>query len=407
MKLPVYNCEIEDSVNDITGIYAISFVDLPANEVDFVALKNNRPVYLDKNSKKQVLTGVVLKPEQLIYRNSTQLGEYYIKFSADQIEKIAQKMMKTGVALYNTTHQHESQLKGNYLTELWIVENPDIDKSKALGFQELPKGTLMCSYKIEDKSYWNNEVMSGNVRGFSLEGFFNQELNMSKITNTKRVNMKKKKFNFNAVKRGALLLAGLTREELSEIESIEEEDTTQSSEAYLEFTLKDGKIVKVDDTGYATLDGEQMPAGEHPLADGNILVIDENGNFVETKESSAAKTDPDDVIAKDALKKANLSKAKKQKLEEENTNNADPSTVADLEAKIEEMQATIDALAKALDDATKTVEDVKEVAEELKKKTPSAAPVVQAAKEIKTTNMSPTERMAHVANLAMQRKQKK
>lgn len=406
MKLPVYNCEIEDSVNDITGIYAISFVDLPANEVDFVALKNNRPVYLDKNSKKQVLTGVILKPEQLIYRNSTQLGEYYIKFSADQIEKIAQKMMKTGVALYNTTHQHESQLKGNYLTELWIVENPDIDKSKALGFQDLPKGTLMCSYKIEDKSYWDNEVMSGNVRGFSLEGIFSQELDMSKITNTKSVNMKKKKFNFNAVKRGALLLAGLTREELSDIESIEEEDTTQSSEAYLEFTLKDGKIVKVDDTGYATLDGEQMPAGEHPLADGNILVVDENGNFVETKESSAAKTDPEEATAKDALRKANLAKVK-QKLEEENTNNADPSTVADLEAKIEEMQATIDALTKALDDATKTVEEVKEVAEELKKKTPSAAPVVQPAKEIKTTNMSPTERMAHVANLAMQRKQKK
>lgn len=405
MKLPVYNCEIEDSVNDITGIYAISFVDLPANEVDFVALKNNIPVYLDRNSQKQVLTGVVLKPEQLIYRNSTQLGEYYIKFSAEQIEKIAQKMMKTGIALQNTTHQHQSQLSGNYLTELWIVENPSIDKSKALGFKDIPKGSLMCSYKIEDKSYWDNEVMSGNVKGFSLEGFFNQELNMSKITNTKSVNMKKKKFNFNAVQRGALILSGLTRKQLSEIESIEVEDSTESSEAYLEFTLKDGKVVKVDDTGYATLDGEQMPAGEHPLADGNILVIDENGNFVETKESATAKTNPDEATAAETLKrkqKLAVEKAKqqKQKLEEEKANESDPETVDALKAKIAEMQATIDELIAAMGEAKETVE-------ELKKKTPSTPPAVQPIEKVDMSKMSPIDRMAYGATLAMEQRKKK
>ena len=168
MNIPIYNCIVEDGVNDITGIYAISFVDSPANEVDFIALKQEAktPVYLNKNDQKQILTGVVLKPEQLIYRFSEQLGEYYIKFSAEQIERIAQKMMKTGLALQHTTHQHEKPLKGNYLTELWIVENPELDKSKALGFQDLPKGTLMCSYKIEDSEYWKNEVMTGHVRRF-------------------------------------------------------------------------------------------------------------------------------------------------------------------------------------------------------------------------------------------------
>jgi len=395
MSIPVYNCIVEDSVNDITGIYAISFVDLPANEVDFVALNKKTPVLLNKDSKKQILTGVVLKPEQLIYRFSEQLGEYYIKFSAEQIERIAQKMMKTGVALYNTTHQHESQLNGNYLTELWIVENPELDKSKALGFQDLPKGTLMCSYRIEDKNYWDTQVMTGNVKGFSLEGFFNQELNLTKIINSKSVNMKKKKFKFSALQRGALLLAGLTRSDLSEIEKVEVEDKADSGEAYLEFTLKDGKVVKVDEDGFATLDNEQMPAGEHPLADGNILVIDESGNFVETKESSTAKTDPEEATAKEALRKANLAKAKaKQKLEEEKAKNADPSTVADLEAKIAEMQTIIDDLTKALADATKTVEEVKEVAEDLKKKTPSTPPAVQKEESKPFVGLKAHERIA-------------
>ena len=415
MSIPIYNCIVEDGVNDITGIYAISFVDSPANEVDFIALKqeSKNPLYLNRDSQKQILTGVVLKPEQLIYRFSEQLGEYYIKFSAEQIERIAQKMMKTGLALQHTTHQHEKPLKGNYLTELWIVENPELDKSKALGFQDLPKGTLMCSYKIEDSEYWKNEVMTGHVKGFSLEGFFNQELNLTKINNSKNMNMNKtkKKIKLTTLQRTLLKATGMTKQMLDGIDAIVIDDNTDSGEAFIEYVLKDGKEVKVDETGYATLEGEQMAAGEHPLADGNILVIDENGNFVETIEASATNTDPEEATAKEALaRKQRLQKEKikqlKQKLEEENANNADSSTVAELEAKIADMQATIDALTKALEDASKTVEEVKEVAEELKKKTPSANPAVHKEKK-DAVNMSYTDRMAYSAKLAMERRMKK
>lgn len=171
MNTPIYDCMIDESADDLTGIYAISFVDFPANQVDFIALDKQQELHLSRDTAKQVLTGVVLKPGQLIYRHSPQTGDYYIRFSEEQVEKIARKMMKTGVALHSTTHQHRSPLTGNYLTELWIVEDPENDKSKALGFNDLPKGTLMCSYKIEDKNYWEKEVMSGHVKGFSLEGF--------------------------------------------------------------------------------------------------------------------------------------------------------------------------------------------------------------------------------------------
>ncbi len=163
MNIPVYNCLIDENIDDATGIYAISFVDCPANEVDFVKLRRQQTEYLNRDAQRQILTGVVLKPEQLIYRNTPQMGEYYIKFSAEQIRKIAQKMMRTGVALHNTTHQHAEPLAGNYMIELWIVEDPERDKSHALGFTDLPQGTLMCSYKIEDRNYWDEQVMAGHV----------------------------------------------------------------------------------------------------------------------------------------------------------------------------------------------------------------------------------------------------
>ena len=111
MNLSVYSCIIDKKLNDDTGVYAISFIDSPANDVDFVVLSVEN-VHLNKDEKKQILTGVVLKPEQLIYRNSSKLGEHYINFYAEQVENIAHKMMKIGITLHNTAH-HQIPLVRN------------------------------------------------------------------------------------------------------------------------------------------------------------------------------------------------------------------------------------------------------------------------------------------------------
>lgn len=388
MSLPIYNCIINEDLNDDTGVYAISFVDCPANEVDFITLSKDKTIFLNKDDKKQILTGVVLKPDQLIYRNSEQSGEHYIKFSSEQIEKIAHKMMRTGVSLYNTTHQHQTPLNGNYLTELWIVEDSQNDKSNALGFENLPKGTLMCSYKVDDRVYWDSQVMSGNVKGFSLEGFFNQEISMSKISI--KSNIKKQIMNKKRKKR---TLLGKIGRFLLDIENVESEDTTESGEAFVIFVLADGKEVYVDADGFATMDEEQMPAGEHNLADGNILVIDEQGQFVETREASTTNTDPEEATAPQTLKKTNKPAKKAVKLEE---TTVETETIESLKATIAEMQAKIDELVGTVSEATETVE-------ELKKKTPSAQPAVQKQTDKKMTEMSAHERVAHIASLRVKK----
>lgn len=402
-KIPVYNCIIEEK-DELTGIYAISFVDYPANEVDFIALNKNNPVFLSKDTKKQILTGVVLKPEQLIYRNSPDIGDYYIKFSAGEIEKISQKMMKTGLALNCTTHQHQSQLKGNYLVELWTIENPELDKSKALGFSDLSKGTLMCSYKIEDSNYWKNEVMTGNVKGFSLEGFFNQVL----------INNKLKKMSKN--KESKTVLQRLKSLFLSAIDEIEKEDTTDSGDTVREFTLKDGGLVTVDEEGLATLNDEPLQAGEHVLADGNILVIDDGGYFVETKEASAKNDDPVEATAKETLSKVNkeLARARRklQKLEEITTEDKD-AIIAAQKQMIADLQTLVNDLKSQLKNSVDKAEEVEQVIEEqkteiaeLKKKTPSAAPATPKKEAVKLSEMTHTQRMAHTINLTIQRKKK-
>lgn len=376
MNIPIYNCQINENPEDDSGIYAISFVDSPANESDFIALsKQQSEIFLNKDAHKQILTGVVLRPDQLIYRNDPKHGEYYIKFSSEQIEKIAQKMMRTGLALQNTTHQHQAPLKGNYLSELWIIEDPEKDKSRALGFNLLPKGTLMCSYKIADKHYWDTQVMTGNVKGFSLEGFFIQKPE-------KQSNLKSNKLNkMNKKSKTTALLSRISRFFL-DIQSAEKADATSSGNVYLIFTLTDGKEVYVDKDGFTTLDGEQLPAGEHPLSDGNILVIDEEGQMIETKESSVKNNDPEQTTAPE-----NLQEAGKESVE------ALKKKIADLESKLSELST----LAQEANSEIQT----------LRQHTPSSLPVSTVYKGRKQTEMKRYEQMAQALSLSIKNKQNK
>ncbi|MBF0574558.1 XkdF-like putative serine protease domain-containing protein [Dysgonomonas sp. GY617] len=393
MNIPVYNCLIDENTEDQSGIYAISFVDVPANEIDFITLaKQPKEEKLNRDSKKQILTGAVLRPDQLIYRNDNR-GEYYIQFSADQIEKIAQKMMRTGIALHNTTHQHQNPLEGNYLTELWIVENPKHDKSQALGFTDLPKGTLMCSYKIADKNYWDTQVMTGNVRGFSLEGFFFQEIKKNKINKSVTNQNRNEKMNQRNKKSGTLL--SRISQFFLDIQAVEKADATTSGVAYVIFTLADGKEVYIDADGFATLNEEQLPAGEHPLADGNILIVDEQGQFLETKEASAETSDPAQATAPEALRKAFRQKfedkaiAKPQGTASEGTESTEilKQKIADLEAKLSELAG----LAK----------EANTEVQKLRSQTPSSMPATAMAACRKLSELKRYEQMAQALSMTI------
>lgn len=336
-KLPIYAAQVGDK--DGTGIYAISFVESPAVERNFVALaKKAAPVKMNFNSHKQILTGVVLIPEQLIYRNDA-MGEYYIKYSAQDIEKIAAEMMRAGVALQSTTHQHEKPLTGNYLVECWTVADPKRDKAVALGLGELPKGTLMASYKVADAKYWKDEVLTGNVKGFSLEGLFNfNEITMKKtqVTQGRAKAAIKKPSKLSAfLATCAALLEGETEAAAEDLVDEAAKDETDSADPYLVFELADGGEVFVDADGFATLNGEQMPAGEHALADGNVIVIDDAGNLVITTDEPEA-VEPDEAAVELAKQRAAQLLAK-SKAPAKGKNDA---KIAALEKQIAELKKT-------------------------------------------------------------------
>ena len=160
---------ILDEDQEMTGIEAISVVENPAIEEDFVALKAEEIKLAEVNKEKRILMGALLIPNKPIYRRSGE-DEYYIYFSKDTVLKASQMYLMKGNQ-NNSTLEHQYELSGLSLVESWIVEDEVHDKSRKYGM-EVPIGTWMGAVKVNNDDVWENYVKTGKVKGFSIEGYF-------------------------------------------------------------------------------------------------------------------------------------------------------------------------------------------------------------------------------------------
>tara|TARA_R100000278_G_scaffold40193_2_gene35396 strand:+ start:6399 stop:7988 length:1590 start_codon:yes stop_codon:yes gene_type:complete len=162
-----------DENDDVSGIEAVSIVENPAIEEDFVALKNQEFKFAEVNKEKRILMGAALIPNKPIYRKNED-KEYYIYFSRDTVRKASELFFIKGN--YNkSTLEHRVPLAGLVAVESWIVEDLEKDKSRAFGM-EVPLGTWMLSMKVMNDDVWENYVKTGLVKGFSIEGYFADKL---------------------------------------------------------------------------------------------------------------------------------------------------------------------------------------------------------------------------------------
>jgi hypothetical protein len=160
------------------GIQAISVVESPAIEEDFVALKDEQPKIELKtiDKEKRILMGAALIPNKPIYRRSGE-DEYYIYFSQDTVRKASELFFINGNQ-NKATLEHQMDVQGTSVVESWIIEGEQ-DKSRMYGM-ELPVGTWMVSMKILNDELWEGYVKSGKVKGFSIEGYFVDKVEASK-----------------------------------------------------------------------------------------------------------------------------------------------------------------------------------------------------------------------------------
>lgn len=159
-----------------SGIDAVSVVESPAIEENFIALSKHEVELKEVNAEKRILMGAALIPNKKIYRVNAKKEEYYIYFSEDTVRQAMELFFKNGNQS-NATYEHKDAVKGMTVVESWLIEDEVHDKSKKYGFS-LPKGTWMISMKVDNEDVWN-DVKAGKVKGFSIEGYFADKLEMS------------------------------------------------------------------------------------------------------------------------------------------------------------------------------------------------------------------------------------
>lgn len=176
MDYKVYELFIEED-NEFSGVEAISIVEEPAIEEDFVALKAHKIEMAEVDTDKRILMGPALIPDRKIYRRNGE-EEYYIFFSKDTVRKASELFLARGNQ-NNSTLEHQYDLNGLSVVESWIVEDPQKDKSLLYNLN-VPEGTWMVAVKVNNEEVWQEFVKTGKVKGFSIEGYFSDNTNRPK-----------------------------------------------------------------------------------------------------------------------------------------------------------------------------------------------------------------------------------
>lgn len=166
-KKKVVKCVIDEGGR--LGVGAISLVEFPATEENFIFL--NEVKLASVNKERQMLYGPALIPNKYILRIDKNTGEdYYIYFDAETIAKCAHLYLKKNLQ-HNTTLEHEFSVMGCPVVESWIIEGEQ-DKAYHFGLTA-PVGSWIVGVNVTDPEIWQ-EVKDGNVKGFSIEGHFNE-----------------------------------------------------------------------------------------------------------------------------------------------------------------------------------------------------------------------------------------
>jgi hypothetical protein len=169
MKL--YELKIEDENTD--EVFAISLVETPAIESDFVFFDKEEVLFAKMDTEQRMLMGPILIPDKKILRVDGEGQPYHVYFKRDTVKKLAQNYLKKKYT-DKATLEHDGKIKGVHLVESWIKEGR-LDKSNNYGLS-VPEGTWMGVFKVDDEKIWNEYVKTGKVKGFSIEGLFEHNL---------------------------------------------------------------------------------------------------------------------------------------------------------------------------------------------------------------------------------------
>lgn len=368
------------------GVFAISLVNAPATEETFIAMAKQEKIvkFAKVDEEQRILMGLVLQPDQLIYRVDEDGNEFEMFFSAETIKDFSQNFFQSGFQL-NSKLEHDEPIEGVTFVESWLVENPKVDKSAAFGL-EYPKGSWLVSMKVDNDDIWNNYIKTGELKGFSIDGMVElEEVNF-------KSNIQMSKSNKNILALLKQIVSGAEQEVEVTLGSV------KSGELDIQF---DGETLEVGTAVFLIADESEKVS----LADGTYK-IDEGGEIV-VKDGiveSMSEAEAEEEVAPEAEEVVEA-ELEEEVIEEVNADEESMKVIKEIlddmfKAYAESMEIKMSALDAKLETLTSENVELKEQVVTLSAQ-PSVEPVSSQPKQVKLTKQG---RILEAIKLANQNK---
>ena len=162
------------------GVFAISLVESPAIEENFVALSKQEVEFKAIDDERRIVVGFALVPDKEIYRKQNG-KEFNIYFSKDTVAKSAELYMKN-LNLANVTSEHDKPVKDCCVIESWIVEDAKNDKSNLFNLGAKGGEWVVMMKLYNDEEY--QKAKNGEYKGISIEALYDgfEQLNSKQPT---------------------------------------------------------------------------------------------------------------------------------------------------------------------------------------------------------------------------------
>ena len=367
------------------GVFAISLVNAPATEETFIAMAKQEKIvkFAKVDEEQRILMGLVLQPDQLIYRVDEDGNEFEMFFSAETIKDFSQNFFQSGFQL-NSKLEHDEPIEGVTFVESWLVENPKVDKSAAFGL-EYPKGSWLVSMKVDNDDIWNNYIKTGELKGFSIDGMVElEEVNF-------KSNIQMSKSNKNILALLKQIVSGAEQEVEVTLGSV------KSGELDIQF---DGETLEVGAPVFLLADEEKVS-----LADGTYK-IDEGGEIVvkDGLVESMSEAEAEEEVAPEAEEVVDA-ELEEEVIEEVNADEESMKVIKEIlddmfKAYAESMEIKMSALDAKLETLTSENVELKEQVVTLSAQ-PSVEPVSSQPKQVTLTKQG---RILEAIKLANQNK---
>lgn len=367
------------------GVFAISLVNAPATGEHYIAMAKQEKIvkFAKVDEEQRILMGLVLQPDQLIYRVDEDGNEFEMFFSAETIKDFSQNFFQSGFQL-NSKLEHDEPIEGVTFVESWLVENPKIDKSAAFGL-EYPKGSWLVSMKVDNDDIWNNYIKTGELKGFSIDGM----VELEEVTLKSNIEMSKNNKNILALLKQ--IVSGAEQEVEVTLGSV------KSGELDIQF---DGETLEVGAPVFLLADEEKVS-----LADGTYK-LDEGGEIVvkDGLVESMSEAEAEEEVAPEAEEVVDA-ELEEEVIEEVNADEESMKVIKEIlddmfKAYAESMEIKMSALDAKLETLTSENVELKEQVVTLSAQ-PSVEPVSSQPKQVKLTKQG---RILEAIKLANQNK---